>query len=117
MSQSHKKAKRKVPQLVVSETVATASHTTADGRRVRIRTGLVLEGSGPSSITQESFWADDLATNLARESDSFSYALGDDSLTALPGVSEDTGITVVMKKVRNTNSVSRVNMPVYTEGH
>ncbi|KAF8179819.1 hypothetical protein K438DRAFT_1768841 [Mycena galopus ATCC 62051] len=32
--------KRKVPQLVVSETVATASHTTADGRRVRIRTGL-----------------------------------------------------------------------------
>ncbi|KAJ7787842.1 hypothetical protein B0H14DRAFT_3505052 [Mycena olivaceomarginata] len=72
MSQSHKKAKRKVPQLVVSETVATASHTSADGRRVRIRTGLVLDGSGPSSITQESFWADDLATNLARESDSFS---------------------------------------------
>ncbi|KAJ7797089.1 hypothetical protein B0H14DRAFT_2619337 [Mycena olivaceomarginata] len=52
----------------------------------------------------ESFWADDLTTNLARESNSFLYALGDDSLTALPGVSEDMGITVVMKKVRNTNS-------------
>ncbi|KAF8179820.1 hypothetical protein K438DRAFT_1768842 [Mycena galopus ATCC 62051] len=51
-----------------------------------------------------SFWVDDLTTNLARESDFFSYALGNDSLTALPGVSEDTGITVVMKKARNTNS-------------
>ncbi|KAF8143629.1 hypothetical protein K438DRAFT_1783569 [Mycena galopus ATCC 62051] len=94
-----------IPGLVVAGTVASASNTTQDGRQVRIRTGLVQEGSGPST-PQDMFWADDLATNLARESDSFSYVLSNDTLAALPGNSVDSGITVVMKKGRNRNAVS-----------
>ncbi|KAF8198817.1 hypothetical protein K438DRAFT_1759468 [Mycena galopus ATCC 62051] len=100
---SHK-AKHKVPQLVIAGTAALASHTTQDRHRVHLWTGLVQEGSGTSSRGEDNFWADDLATNLACESESFSYARGDESVAALPAESAEAGIRVILKKVRNTNS-------------
>ncbi|KAJ6458520.1 hypothetical protein C8R45DRAFT_1110051 [Mycena sanguinolenta] len=100
--QQHKKRKV-VPQLVVAGTVATVSHTTYDQRRVRARTTMV-GGAAPSfSTPRTSFWADDLATNAARESPAFSYDLGDDSLDPQPEERVEDGISVVVR-IRNTNS-------------
>ncbi|KAF8142941.1 hypothetical protein K438DRAFT_1784206 [Mycena galopus ATCC 62051] len=56
-----------------------------------------------SSKTGDELWGDNLATNLACESEFFSCALGNDSVAALPAESTEAGITVVLKRVRNTN--------------
>ncbi|KAJ7800682.1 hypothetical protein B0H14DRAFT_3490386 [Mycena olivaceomarginata] len=99
--------KRKVakPQLVVASTVASSSHTTLDNRRVRTRYQVVEQNATISTEARHQFWAEDLATNAAREADteSFSYQLGDDSLMALPERVTQDGITVVIAK-RYANS-------------
>ncbi|KAF7333061.1 hypothetical protein MVEN_02370700 [Mycena venus] len=105
MSASHK---RKImhPQLVVAATASSVSHTTHDQRRVRTRVGIVGQGAGPSQIgPADQYWADDVATNLARNSADFSYQLGDDSLESQPETALEDGITVVVENAaRNTNS-------------
>jgi hypothetical protein len=64
-------------------------------------------GQGTERVVPEDFfWADDLATNLARASAEFSYQLGDDSLQSLSDDFVDDGITVIVP--RNTNSVRSV---------
>ncbi|KAF7330719.1 CxC2 domain-containing protein [Mycena sanguinolenta] len=97
-------AKGNKPQLVAAATVTSVSHTTHDQRRVRTKTTVVGD-AGPSSTQGTDLWAEDLATNLARNSASFSYQLGDNSLEPQLDDGVDDGITVVVEKsVRNTNS-------------
>ncbi|KAF8194907.1 hypothetical protein K438DRAFT_2128227 [Mycena galopus ATCC 62051] len=45
--------------------------------------------------TEDSYWAEDLATNLARESSLFSYQLRDDSLESQPDEPMEDGINLV----------------------
>ncbi|KAF7349498.1 CxC2 domain-containing protein [Mycena sanguinolenta] len=100
---SHKRKGNK-PQLVAAATVTSVSHTTHDQRRVRTKTTVVGD-AGPSSTQGTDLWAEDLATNLARNSASFSYQLGDNSLEPQLDDGVDDGITVVVEKSRrNTNS-------------
>ncbi|KAF7361599.1 CxC2 domain-containing protein [Mycena sanguinolenta] len=97
-------AKGNKPQLVAAATVTSVSHTTHDQRRVRTKTTVVGD-AGPSSTQGTDLWAEDLATNLARNSASFSYQLGDNSLEPQLDDGVDDGITVVVEKsARNTNS-------------
>ncbi|KAJ6512878.1 hypothetical protein C8R45DRAFT_1087985 [Mycena sanguinolenta] len=101
---SHKKRRNVAPPLVVADTVSTTSHATYDQRRVRSRTTMVGDAA-PSSLTPgTSFWSDDVATNTAHESPSFSYDLGDNSLDPQPEERVEDGISVVVCGQRNTNS-------------
>ncbi|KAJ7801932.1 hypothetical protein B0H14DRAFT_3489073 [Mycena olivaceomarginata] len=109
MSSNHKRKSTR-PQLVVASTVASVSHTTHDNQRVRTRYGVVDQGTGHVSVEDpavpDQFWADDLMTNLARESASFSYDLNDESLEAQQDEPLDDGIVVLVHPLtRNTNSV------------
>ncbi|KAJ6494178.1 hypothetical protein C8R45DRAFT_927406 [Mycena sanguinolenta] len=110
-SMSRETHKRKVtkPSLVVASTVSSVSHSSFDPRRVRTKTSTVGT-SATSAAAGATFWAEDLNTNIARESTSFSYDLGDHFLEAQNDDAENDGITVVVKAARNTNSGTTTSM-------
>jgi hypothetical protein len=69
---------------------------------------VVEQGAGVADATAtDHFWADDLATNMARHSEDFSYELGDTSLELQPDEPADDGINVMVVQLagRNTKSV------------
>ncbi|KAJ7154821.1 hypothetical protein C8R46DRAFT_911140 [Mycena filopes] len=92
--------------LVVGSTSSHISSRTADTRRVRTQRGVVGQDAGPSTAPQR-FWQEDLATNRARLSPSFTYSLGDGSLSAQPDDLDlpSDGINFVVPPPRNPNSV------------
>jgi hypothetical protein len=68
--------KRKVKEnsLVIAGTAASVSYRAADNRRQRTRLSVLEQGVGVADATApDHFWADDLAMNMARNSDAFSY--------------------------------------------
>ncbi|KAJ7358391.1 hypothetical protein DFH08DRAFT_953543 [Mycena albidolilacea] len=104
---SHKR-KIKPHSLVIAGTAASVSHRTQDNRRQRTRMSVVEQGAGVADATAtDHFWADDLATNMARHSEDFSYQLGDTSLESQPDEPADDGINVVVVQSagRNTKTV------------
>ncbi|KAK6974082.1 CxC2 domain-containing protein [Favolaschia claudopus] len=103
-TRSHRK-KTSRPQLVVSATVSAVSHTSHDTRRVRTRFSTITDGASAGGGGEEPFWADDIATNAARQAEDFSYQLGDNALESRPDDQVADGISVVVPKAtRNTNS-------------
>ncbi|KAK7050132.1 CxC2 domain-containing protein [Favolaschia claudopus] len=101
-SQSHKKRISK-PQMVAHGTVSSVSHTTRDQRRVRTRYGTLDPGPSGGGGSAQNFWAEDPATQAARNAEDFSYQLGDNSLESRPADPSEDGITVVVPKAaRNT---------------
>ncbi|KAK7008474.1 hypothetical protein R3P38DRAFT_2551217 [Favolaschia claudopus] len=107
-TQSHKRKPQK-PQLVVGSTVSATSHTTLDNRRVRTRISTLSQAATPASTISEEFWADDLPTNEARHSTSFSYQLGDESLEPQTLDLTDDGITV---QIHNPASSKKTYRPL-----
>ncbi|KAJ7456319.1 hypothetical protein B0H11DRAFT_1925843 [Mycena galericulata] len=107
MSQSKRKSVAK-PALFVAGTAWESSTRSNDNRRQRRRVG-VMEQGGPSSSTTSStirHYEEDLATSAARLDPSFTYSLGDDSLSCQQddlGIPDD-GIQVVLRPPRNANS-------------
>ncbi|KAJ7318850.1 hypothetical protein DFH08DRAFT_819735 [Mycena albidolilacea] len=104
---SHK-CKIKPHSLVIAGTAASVSHRTQDNRRQRTRMSVVEQGAGVADATAtDHFWADDLATNMARHSEDFSYQLGDTSLESQPDEPADNGINVVVVQSAGRNTKSR----------
>ncbi|KAJ7799699.1 hypothetical protein B0H14DRAFT_2616828 [Mycena olivaceomarginata] len=105
-SMSHKH-KIKPHSLVIAGTAASVSHRTQDNRRQRTRMSMVEQGVGVADATAtDHFWADDLATNMARHSEDFSYQLGDTSLESQPDEPADDGINVVVVQSAGRNTKS-----------
>ncbi|KAJ7888386.1 hypothetical protein B0H14DRAFT_3081962 [Mycena olivaceomarginata] len=101
---SHKR-KIKEHSLVIAGTAASVSYRTQDNRRQRTRMSVVEQGAGVADATApDHFWADDLVTNMARSSETFSYQLGDTSLESQPDEPADDGINVVVIQSAGRNT-------------
>ncbi|KAJ7711045.1 hypothetical protein B0H14DRAFT_2645959 [Mycena olivaceomarginata] len=104
---SHKR-KIKEPLTGIAGTAASVSYRTQDNRRQRTRMSVVEQGAGVADATApDHFWADDLVTNMARSSETFSYQLGDTSLESQPDEPADDGINVVVIQSAGRNTKSR----------
>ncbi|KAJ7773599.1 hypothetical protein DFH07DRAFT_952645 [Mycena maculata] len=105
-SQSHQR-KKKRPALVGMQTASRVTSRSADMRRQRERLNVLQQAAGPSTEPPTGYWEEDLATSAARADPSFTYRLGDDSLSAQPDHFDipDDGIQIVIPPVvRNPNS-------------
>ncbi|KAJ7776709.1 hypothetical protein B0H14DRAFT_3095872 [Mycena olivaceomarginata] len=113
---SHKR-KIKEHSLVIAGTAASVSYRTQDNRRQRTRMSVVEQGAGVADATApDHFWADDLVTNMARSSETFSYQLGDTSLESQPDEPADDGINVVVIQSAGRNTKSMWNGTNFVRG-
>ncbi|KAJ7164850.1 hypothetical protein C8R43DRAFT_1122730 [Mycena crocata] len=105
MSGSHKRKAVAPKMMVGARSLATDTAETGGGRYLRTRREVHDDDAGGPSTVPPEYFEEDIATNMARAAEDFSWGLGDTSLQPEPDMDVLDGIAVVVTKPpRNANS-------------